>query len=387
MNAPERYRRNTSSFSYYWTKGTGAELLESLGFTPDLANADKYVPLLYQFDGAGDKVVHQLHQEIGFVKAQQLVDAYFNDTSQAEEVLKDFFSGIDLRPPWLDRNLIQKGIELSQRSGIPGLVVLRDYCLMGGYESAAINKPLIYTGALKKGAAKRIAETVEFWVNITADDSLLPDRLGLRSIFKTRFIHSYSRINILKATDWDSAKWGIPLNLWDMLATNLGFSLVFLVGLRRLGMKVLPEEVEGLFHLWKYIGYLLGIPLELLPDTEKQAIEALYYWTMTQADGDEDSKLLAHALQEESMTAAYPTSYFARKMLRALHLHYNHYLLGNYSCDLLGLQWTLVGKFGMLNIWRNGWESRRSHDPSYRRKLIHKGRKIHEFVRDTYRKK
>lgn len=154
MNAPQRYRRNTSSFSFYWTRGTGAELLEHLGFTPDLGNADKYVPLLNQFDGAGDRVVHELHQELGFVKAQQLVDVYFDDARLLEEPfrksLDGFFSGIDLTPAWLDRALIQKGIELSQRSGIPGLVVLRDYCLMGGYESAAINKPLIYTGALKK---------------------------------------------------------------------------------------------------------------------------------------------------------------------------------------------------------------------------------------------
>jgi hypothetical protein len=29
---------------------------------------------------------------------------------------------------------------------------------MGGFESAAINKPLIFTGALKTGAAKRLVK-------------------------------------------------------------------------------------------------------------------------------------------------------------------------------------------------------------------------------------
>jgi hypothetical protein len=85
--------------------------------------------------------------------------------------------------------------------------------------------------------------------------------------------------------------------------------------------------------------------------------------------------------------AAFPTSLIARKMLRALHLHYNHYLLDNYSCDLLGLERSIIGKFGMINIWQNGWESRQSHEEGYRRKLIQRGRQLHEFVRDTYRKK
>src|SRR5690606_24376476 len=150
-------------------------------------------------------------------------------------------------------------------SGLTGLIVLRDYCLMGGYESSAINKPLIFTGALKKGAVKRLTETVTLWVDITANDALKKGGTGLEAILLTRCIHSFARSNILKHGDWNSDKWGIPLNTWDMLATNIGFSLVYLIGLKQMKFNLLKTEIDGVFHLWRYVGTLLGIPLALLP--------------------------------------------------------------------------------------------------------------------------
>jgi len=388
MQTPQRYRINTSSFAHYWQEGAGLALLEKLGKKPPLENADRYVPYLLQCDEVSDELVKALHAPLGFGKGQAIISSYLQDSQtvmpEYRPLIDSFFAHIEVEPSWLDWKLLQKGLELTQRSGLSGLIALRDYCLMGGYESAAINKPLIYTGALKKGSVKRLSETVDFWVNITGDDALRRGNIGFEHIIKTRMIHSFARVNILKATDWDSTKWGLPLNAWDMLATNLGFSLVYLVGIQRLGIRALKEEVEGLFHLWKYIGYLLGIPLEMIPENEMEAIEALYYWTMTQADGDADSKALAYALQQEPIEAHYPTSKWGRKMMREIHLFYNHYLLGNYSCKLLQLDRTILGKVAYLNVLKNKLEQRRLSEESQRKKLIQRGRATHERVKDIY---
>ena len=366
----------------------GVELLQKLGYKPAIHHAEKYIPYLSSHDREGDDVVEQLHQQIGFPQAQRLLSDYLSGTPIASDthqaILDQFFANLDVTPAWLNWDLIQQGIALSQRSGLTGLVVLRDYCLMGGYESAAINKPLIYTGALKKGAVKRLSETVEFWVDITGNDALKYGHIGFNSIIKTRMIHSFARINILKSTDWDSSKWGLPLNTWDMLATNLGFSLVYLVGLRRMGIHPLATEVTGLFHLWKYIGHLLGIPLEIIPETEEQAIEALYYWTMTQPTGDDDSKALAYALQEEPINAFYPRTKWGRKMMREIHLFYNRYLIGDYSCNLLKLDHTTIGHVAYLNILKNKLDNLRIHHDHHRQKRIKKGRQTHERVKQIY---
>lgn len=171
-----------------------------------------------------------------------------------------------------------------------------------------------------------------------------------------------------------------------MLATNLGFSLVYLTGLKRMKFNILKSEVEGVFHVWKFIGTLLGIPLQLLPDTEEQAIEALYYWTMTQRSGDQDSLALAKALMEEPINAAYPTNKWGRKLMREIHLYYNHYLLGEYSCSLLGLKKTVLGKIAYVNILKNKKANRMVTDSLWRQQQIHKGRKVHEGVKQIYLK-
>lgn len=389
LHHPYRYKINNSSFAHYWDKGLGLELLQKLGYTPDLKNADELIPFLYEWDRHGDQLVLDVHDKKGFTKGNNSFTAYLegNTLPYSEKAIWDnFFASIDIQPDWLDQDKLKHGAELSRRAGLSALIVLRDYCLMGGYESAAINKPLIYTGALKKGAVKRLTDTVNFWVHITKENGLDPNSEGLRQVFLTRIIHSYSRINILKHTDWDSSKWGIPLNTWDMLATNLGFSLVFLVGLRKIGIQPNTKEIDGLFHLWKYVGYLLGIPIELLPENEYEAIEALYLWTMTQREGDADSKSLADTLKEEPVVANYPKNKLMRMMMREVHLFYNHFLLGDYSCQLLGLPPTTIGRFGLVNIWRTRKNEKLIVDSISRLQAVEVGGKEQERVRMIYQR-
>src|SRR5690606_35549512 len=131
-------------------------------------------------------------------------------------------------PEWVDFDKINAGAAYCNRCGTAALSVLRNYCLMGGYESSAINKPLIFTQALHKGAVKRLSDTVDFWMNITAINGLKPKKTGVKAILTTRLIHSYSRSQIEKSTNWKSGLWGRPINLWDMLAANLGFSIAFI---------------------------------------------------------------------------------------------------------------------------------------------------------------
>ena len=241
---------------------------------------------------------------------------------------------------------MELGAKLCRRSGTRGFMVLRNYCLMGGYESSAINKPLIFTGALKKGAAKRTTETTDFWVKVVGERALENPQNGIRECILIRLMHAYARVSILKSEHhkWKTEDWGEPLNQWDMVATNLGFSLVFLDGIRSLGVNVKPEEAEGLFHLWKYIGYLLGIPVELLPETEEQAIRELYAWTITQPPADADTQELARALMLEPFSSNFPPNQWQKKRVVQLHLAYNYFFLGAESCKAMGLPikgWTI----------------------------------------------
>jgi hypothetical protein len=59
------------------------------------------------------------------------------------------------------------GARLSQRSGMLGEYVLSCVSLMGGYRSAAANKPIAFTGQLEYMAPRRLAETAKFGFDVT----------------------------------------------------------------------------------------------------------------------------------------------------------------------------------------------------------------------------
>ena len=333
---PNRFTFPSPSFEHYWKDGHGKIMLQKLDKIPALAEIEQNIPKLFEFDSLADRVIEEIYLKLSFKEADSLIQKIISEGIESQKnvpaCLRELFQELDEIPNWLDSEKFNKGSEFCRRSSAYGLMVLRNYSLMGGYESAAINKPLIFTGALKSGPVKRITDTTEFWINITGVNALSRKEIGFKSCVKTRLIHAYARVSILKNPNWKTEDWGIPLNHCDMLATNLGFSLVFLNGLLTLGFKPTKEEIEGLLHFWKYVGYLLGIPPNYLPNTEIEAIEKLYAWTITQPASDEDTKTLAKSLMDEPYYSNFPKYKWQKKIVAESHLAYNQYFLGEISC-------------------------------------------------------
>lgn len=335
----QRFIFPSPGFDYYWKKGNGKSQKKVLKSLPGLAEIEKEIPLLAQYDATMDAVVNDLFYNEGYQKANAIFqEAIKNPCKHFDnQALDALLQTVNNKPDWLRLDLLEQGAEFCRRVGPSGLLVLRNYCLMGGYESAAINKPLIKTGALKNGAAKRLTDTVDFWVKITGENALDIGGEGFQSVIKTRLYHAYARVSILKKSEWDNSKWGVPLNQWDMLATNLGFSTVFMDGLKKLGCKPTEEEYIAVLHFWKYVGFLLGIPAEILPNNRKEAISELYKWTITQPPADADTKTLAKHLLDEPLTAKFPTKKWQKAIARKYHLGLNNYFLGKKSCTAIGL--------------------------------------------------
>ncbi len=342
---PARYQYPSPAFERYWKIGYGKQSAIELGVDlPDETEIRKLVPLLLQTDQLADQVVKEVLVKCGFAQTMSWIkEGILNDSISPDvpEPLRLLMEFSLQTPVWLDVKKVENGARLCRRSGLKGFGVLRNYCLMGGFESAAINKPLIFTGALKTGAAKRLMETTEFWVKIIGEN-VLHSREGIHECIKIRLMHAYARHSVLKSDSWESTKWGEPLNQWDMVATNLGFSYVFLVGLRRIGMRPTLEEVAGLLHFWKYTGYLLGIPIEFLPDREVEAMKAIYAWMITQPAADDDSKALAHALMLEPLESKYPKEQSHKERVVQIQLSYNNFFLGKESCQAMELPFSPI---------------------------------------------
>lgn len=388
-STPTRHIFPSPGFLHYWTEGHGPVLLKKLDSVPTREQIDAEAPKLLEFDALGDAVVRDVYQAMGFKAAGELMEKVLRQgidaAPDAPASLKTMITAAEATPDWVDWDKIELGANFCQRSGSFGLIVLRNYCLMGGYESSAINKPLIATGALKKGAAKRMAETVEFWVCATGSGALRPHAIGYLAAIKVRLMHAYARVAVRESGLWDSHTWGEPINQWDMVATNLGFSLAYLDGLRSLGFRPDDAEVEGLLHFWKYIGHLLGIPPHYLPDTEVQAIRTLYHWTITQPPADDDTKALAHALSVEPLTSKYLPFMWMKRMLCKTHLAYNHFFLGERSCTTMGLPPTRIPWYPkMARSFQSTVQALVHSSPRIRRLTIRMGRRAQLSIMNRF---
>ncbi len=323
---------NATHFKNFWKHGNGKELLDWADIKPNSQTFQKYAPLYHRVDELGDEVVKETYLKLNYKEASAIIHKYskqpITENDDASENVKKLFLQLQETPHWFDKDLANKGARFCMRTGANGLMILRDFTLMGGYDFAYISKPLIFTEALKKGAVKRLKDTLEFWVNVTRESALQPNSEAYQLIVRTRLMHSYARLKIKEKTEqWDYQNWGEPINSWDMIATYTGFSLVFMQGLKKLGIIISDDEEKGLFHLWKYIGYLLGIPVDYLPNDRHQAVEQFYWWTTIQDEGDDDSAQLAKALLNENLENTIYKHSFQRKMLKNLHQSMNWFLL------------------------------------------------------------
>ncbi|QCX52443.1 DUF2236 domain-containing protein [Elizabethkingia sp. JS20170427COW] len=85
-----------------------------------------------------------------------------------------------------------------------------------------------------------------------------------------------------------------------MVATNIAFTVYFLYGLQKLNFKYTEQEEQGIFHLWKYVTYLLDVPTEIILDNKKEALAFFKFWTQYQNAPDTDSIKLTASLLDEN---------------------------------------------------------------------------------------
>ena len=377
----------------FWEKGNGSQLIAWSGATINPDNLDYYKTIKLEYDILGDRAAKEIFVGKNFAEAysyiQQLSQTTISHTDSLPEHIKELLLQMQEVPSWLDKSLIAAGCDLSMRSGTNALISLRDYSLMGGYDYAYLNKALVYTGALKKGAAKRITDTLDFWTHVTRSNALEINHDGYQYAFRTRMIHSFSRIMIKeKHSAWDKETWGEPINFADMVATSIGFSLIFLHGLHKLGLDISEKEELGVFHLWKYIGYLLGIPVAYLPNDKKEATELFYLWTVSQASADEDSVMLAKALENESLVSNIFQKTYQKNFLNYLHTSFVRFLVDRETSERLGISKIRMPYFfprfrRMRNIVYQKLVSR--SDKNYRR-AVYLGNLIQEKISKEYLK-
>lgn len=314
----------------------------------------RLVPYFDRSDPLADQVVEAL-ATLPPPERQSVIEAALGgDFARAPAPLKELVERARTVPPWLDWQRLERANEVFLRPGVLGGLVLGLCSLVHGYAAPAGNKPLAFSGRLKERADRRLAETGKFVSEVTALGGLRPGALGWRLVLHVRLMHAAVRRLVLESGRWSMQDWSYPINQHDMLATILLFSCVFVDGVRHFGVHVTEPEADDYQHLFRWVGELIGVEPELLPQTYEEAQRLANFIHLTQGPPDADSRALVSAMLEGPLLRAKTERELKRaKREVAVASGLCRSLIGDELADALGLSrdhhrhWLLAVRAGL----------------------------------------
>ncbi|WP_035717088.1 oxygenase MpaB family protein [Gordonia terrae] len=212
-------------------------------------------------------------------------------------------------PPWFDSAWAEAGARAWWRFGTLQSSTLYQ-SLIYGFKAQGFVRPLVATGRLGSGTRDRVESTARWVAEATTPGSMLPGRPGWVATLRIRLLHAYIR-DILRhppggessACDdagWDEAEWGAPINqTYSVMTISCGFLALPLVVARDFGIHYSSAEHEAITHLWRWIGWVIGVDDDLLPASFDSASELFRVAGEFELRPDDSSKILIKALLRE----------------------------------------------------------------------------------------
>lgn len=257
------------------------------------------------------------------------------------EALTRFFGAVDQVPDWVNFDLVDQGASVIRRMGKVAGDVLLQLSLIGGYRFGGPADLLVATGGLTGATAmRRLGETETWTLSVTTPGAMRRYEGGFKLTVHVRLMHALINDRFERGGRWDTGRWGLPISQADLAGTLGLFSGALLIGARALGWLVTPQDSRAVMHLWKYVGWLMGVNEDWLFDTERQQ-NLLNYHILRCQDGQTPAGgALSAAIVdgERGLDRGGPLrSWYAHVRLLSL----LRYLLGRESMRDLGLPVTL----------------------------------------------
>ncbi|MEU5842565.1 oxygenase MpaB family protein [Rhodococcus sp. NPDC047139] len=277
----------------------------------DLVNADlairRYADLgerwldgMWQADPLADAVVGD---DFGSTSATAAVRMALADgiesVPNAPESLRALFDFLDDEPSWVDHARLDNAADaLVRHTPILGMV-LGAASLLRGAGNFIAGKPLALTGRYVGQPAVRSVEVGEWLRHVLTRGGMRRDGGGFAFTVRVRLIHAHVRKGIVASGMWDEEAWGVPIPQSYMALTMAEFGHIAVEAMQTLGVRFTDRELDDIYHLWRYVGHVIGMREELALRTERDhiAVEELYRLT-SPGPSDEDRQFVT-ALTEQ----------------------------------------------------------------------------------------
>ena len=264
---------------------------------PDIAK--NYVAHSLIVDPLAEEMTEDLN-ELGARKSWQLVQAAMDN--EGEEALRDapasmrrFFEEATTPPEWLDLSAFAPSVRMFHRNSGVILAAFVAGVLIEGF-TTNIAKSFFITGRVRDQGVRRLGQNNRHMMEIFFPGGLDRYGDGWKLSVRIRIVHARVRHLLNNSDEWDSEAWGAPISMAHLGYAISAFSARLLKHMKTLGADFNDEEGESFMAVWRYSGYLMGIPETILFRDEDEALQLYDIGLMCEPDAPIESVVMAHSL-------------------------------------------------------------------------------------------
>lgn len=251
----------------------------------------------------GDPIADTAVEVLSLMKrseSSQLITACM-DSAESENLrdappeVRAFFDHATTTPEWLEFSDLTPGIRMFHRNLKMVLGGMIAGTLVEGF-STNISKSFFITGRLRDSGVRRLQQNNRHMTEIFIPNGLERYGDGWKLSVRIRLIHAQVRRLLEASEDWDAEAWGTPLSAAHVGFAITAFSARLLKHMRSLGASYSKEEAASFMTVWRYSGYLMGIPESILFHEEADALRLFEVGNKCEPAPEMSSIVMANSL-------------------------------------------------------------------------------------------
>jgi hypothetical protein len=200
---------------------------------------------------------------VGKQMYEDAINHGIDSVPDAPQAMVDLFKSVDTVPDWVDWEQLRRGSIAYWRGGKLVVMCLAYAAIGAGFRTYGGSRPLVLSRRLieREQVGRRLIETLRWAANASKPDGMRRTGDGFRMTMNVRLIHGAVRYHLSRDDNWDWNDWGVPVDNVDAIYTMGSlFTEAVIDALAKAGVGLSDRERDDVVALWRYIGYVMGIP-------------------------------------------------------------------------------------------------------------------------------
>lgn len=308
------------------------------GCAADPVRADNYIAHTTIGDPVADALVDYLSSLRSSESAKLIALGMEGEDDAAlraaPEPVRAFFDSCYNPPDWVDLSSFAPGYRLFHRNTSLVLAGMVAGVLIEGF-TTNIAKSFFITGRLRDQGIRRLKQNNRHMLEIFMPGGMERHSDGWGLSVRVRLVHARIRLLLSRSDEWDVQELGTPISAAHVGLAISSFSARLLQHLEKLGASFDDAERKSFMAIWRYSGWLMGIPDTILFEDEQDALEIRKIGALCEPPISLESMVMATALINSAPLFAGLDERQARRRLASYIFRVSRALIGDNLADQL----------------------------------------------------